>query len=135
MLLLSILRGHTWLVWGCTERGRRCSRWLLTGLSMEHLEKTVSAFTCMSGHCVLYLTGIFMTNKQEYRLGGELTSDLCPKNHDERKAGVWRTLSKQRGFVLVTATLNHYIYSQRRVKLHTFSWSVPTKRVDDVGDC
>lgn len=37
MFLLSILPGHPWLVWGCRETGRRCSRWLLTGPPKAHL--------------------------------------------------------------------------------------------------
>lgn len=37
MFLLSILPGHPGLAWGCTETGRRCSRWLLTGPPMAHL--------------------------------------------------------------------------------------------------
>lgn len=34
---LSTLRGRPWLVWGCKETVRRCSRWLPTGPPMAHL--------------------------------------------------------------------------------------------------
>lgn len=87
MFLLSILQGQPGLLWGCREKVRRCSRWLLTGPPMAHLEtedtvrleflmqirRLDGLFSFTPEHYILYLSGTVMTN--EYKHANVLKDD------------------------------------------------------------